>query len=53
MLQSGSRWSRNYLGPGAGTGAETLLKKKIYSSQFGECSDEEKPPLRRISYGTT
>ena len=38
-------WSRNR--------SRNSALKKIYSSQFGECSDEEKPPLRRISYGTT
>ena len=33
-------------------GAEIIFLKNIYNSQFGGCQNEEKPPLRHISYGT-
>ena len=45
-----SQWSRNYLRPGTGAGAEIIFLTNIYCSQFGGCKDEEKP---NISYGTT
>ena len=37
--RSRSRWSRNYLRPGAvtGAGAEMIFLIKMYCSQFGEC----------------
>ena len=37
--RSRSRWSRNYLRPGAG--AEMIFLINIYCSQFGRCKDEE------------
>ena len=36
-----------------GAGAEIVFLINIYCSQFGGCWDEEKTPLRHISYGTT
>ena len=55
MLRNQSRWSRNYLLPVTGTGAQIIYIyfKDIYCIQFGGCWDKEKPPLRRISEGTT
>ena len=38
-----------YLRPRAGN----IFYINIYCSQFGGRKDEEKPPLRHISYGTT
>ena len=37
---AGSRWSRNYLGPGAGAEIKFLIN--IFCSQFGGCYDEDK-----------
>ena len=38
VLRSRSRWSRNYLGPGA----EIKFLINIFCSQFGGCYDEDK-----------
>ena len=35
-----SRWSRNYLRPGAGVGAETIFLIKIYCSQFSSTLED-------------
>ena len=43
-LRSRSRWSRNYLRPGAE--AEIIFLINIYISQFRGCQDEEKLILR-------
>ena len=51
VLRSRSRWSRNYLRPGAG--AEIIHLINISYSQFGGYYDKKKPPLRQISYSTT
>ena len=40
MLRSRSRWSRNYLGPGAGAEIKFLIN--IFCRQFGGCYDEDK-----------
>ena len=48
MLRSQTRWSQYYSRPGAG--AEIICLINIYC-RGGK--DEEKPPLRHISYGTT
>ena len=54
MLRSRSRWSLNYLRPGAGAGAgaEIIFLIIISYSQIGGCYDEEKPPLRHLSFST-
>ena len=49
VLRSRSRQSQNYLRPRAGN----IFYISIFCSQFGGRKDEEKPPLRHISYGTT
>ena len=36
-LRSQSRWSRNYLRPGAEAGAKIIFLIHIYCSQFGGC----------------
>ena len=41
VLRSRSRWSRNYLRPGAGAGIIFLIN--ISCSQFGGCLDVENP----------
>ena len=39
VLRSRSRWSRNYLGPGAGAKIKFLIN--IFCSKFGGCYDED------------
>ena len=40
VMRSRSRWSRNYLGPGAGVEIKFLIN--IFCSQFGGCYNEDK-----------
>ena len=47
VLWSRSRWSRNYLGPGAGAGIKFVIN--IFCSQFGGCYDEDKLIFTSIS----
>ena len=52
--RSWSRWSQNYLRveTWSRNRSRNYIFNKIYCNQFGGCLDEEKPPLRRMSYGT-